>query len=465
VPCLDSKDHLESNMGKMKGDLLNSWKEIAQFLRKDVKTCQRWEKDRGLPIHRLDGSVKSRVFAYPEELTAWLQKNDIVSAGNGARSQSPKKPVRIRQIVMGLLALAALLAVLHFGFFAPRSSKADSGPVSPESNPANFRIVGSTLIVVNSAGAELWQFDTGIDKLASEEAYRDVVLEAEKNFRLAFPHIIIRDINHDGWAEVVFSIQTTDDFDEGVLYGFNRKGRQLWPKIKVGERHRFGNVVFANNYRIDGMAATDLNGDGNLELVLMTAHMQEWPSQLLIIDVHGKTIGEYWNSGRFTYMAFADINGNGIKEILAGGTNNEYGKACLIVLDPRKMDGCSPQLKDEYKCLDFKKGTELAYLLFPRTDVDQAVVPSRDCMDRIDLPENRVIRVMPETAHIIYELGYDLRVNLATTSTSFEILHARLHGEGKIHSSLNAEYFERLKNGALYWNGQAWISQPSFSHQ
>lgn len=54
--------------------ILDSWKEIADYLRRAVRTCQRWEIDLGLPIHRLDGSPRASVFAYKEEIDAWLKR-------------------------------------------------------------------------------------------------------------------------------------------------------------------------------------------------------------------------------------------------------------------------------------------------------------------------------------------------------------------------------------------------------
>lgn len=31
---------------------LDSWKEIASYLKRDVRTVQRWERREGLPVHR-----------------------------------------------------------------------------------------------------------------------------------------------------------------------------------------------------------------------------------------------------------------------------------------------------------------------------------------------------------------------------------------------------------------------------
>jgi TolB-like protein len=50
---------------------LNSWKEIAAFLQKDVRTVQRWEKNERLPVHRKPHDKLASVYAYESELEAW----------------------------------------------------------------------------------------------------------------------------------------------------------------------------------------------------------------------------------------------------------------------------------------------------------------------------------------------------------------------------------------------------------
>jgi hypothetical protein len=52
-------------------DRLESWKEIAAYLGRGVTTVQRWENDKGLPIHRLPHAKKGSVFAFTRELDAW----------------------------------------------------------------------------------------------------------------------------------------------------------------------------------------------------------------------------------------------------------------------------------------------------------------------------------------------------------------------------------------------------------
>ncbi len=52
---------------------LDSWKEIAAFFGRDERTVRRWEKERGLPAHRVPGGARGGVFAYTAELREWLK--------------------------------------------------------------------------------------------------------------------------------------------------------------------------------------------------------------------------------------------------------------------------------------------------------------------------------------------------------------------------------------------------------
>ena len=48
--------------------ILNSWKEIANYLGRGVRTVQRWETNLGLPVHRPAGRDHSTVLAFSNEL-------------------------------------------------------------------------------------------------------------------------------------------------------------------------------------------------------------------------------------------------------------------------------------------------------------------------------------------------------------------------------------------------------------
>ena len=53
------------------GDRLDSWKEIAAYLNRGVRTVRRWEDEEGLPVHRHLHHTQGSVYAYKSEIEAW----------------------------------------------------------------------------------------------------------------------------------------------------------------------------------------------------------------------------------------------------------------------------------------------------------------------------------------------------------------------------------------------------------
>jgi len=62
---------INENMA-VNADMLNSWKEVALYLGRGVRTVQRWELDLGLPVRRPRGKSRSAVIALKPELDHWL---------------------------------------------------------------------------------------------------------------------------------------------------------------------------------------------------------------------------------------------------------------------------------------------------------------------------------------------------------------------------------------------------------
>ena len=94
---------------------LDSWKEIAAFFGRDERTVRRWEKERGLPAHRVPGGERGGVFAYTEELREWLKgrAGELEAADSGTiravgasgeieglpASESSKSPAVLAQVL------------------------------------------------------------------------------------------------------------------------------------------------------------------------------------------------------------------------------------------------------------------------------------------------------------------------------------------------------------------------------
>ena len=104
-------------------DRLDSWKEIAAYLKRDVTTVQRWEKREGMPVHRHLHDSMGSVYASRADLDAWMRSRNPRTGqenGNGAISPSPsaqppaaKSTVRIKWTFA--LPLAAAIAAISIG--------------------------------------------------------------------------------------------------------------------------------------------------------------------------------------------------------------------------------------------------------------------------------------------------------------------------------------------------------------
>lgn len=73
---------------------VDSWKHIANYFRRDVRTVQRWERQEGLPVHRHSHRKSSSVYALRGELNAWWNSRDISNdpAELENRRRSPVRP-------------------------------------------------------------------------------------------------------------------------------------------------------------------------------------------------------------------------------------------------------------------------------------------------------------------------------------------------------------------------------------
>jgi hypothetical protein len=53
---------------------LDSWKDIAKYIRRDVGTCIKWAKLYHLPVYHIDkGSPRSRVFTFKSDIDQWFK--------------------------------------------------------------------------------------------------------------------------------------------------------------------------------------------------------------------------------------------------------------------------------------------------------------------------------------------------------------------------------------------------------
>jgi TolB-like protein/tetratricopeptide (TPR) repeat protein len=115
---------------------LDSWKEIAAYLNRDVTTVQRWEKREGMPVRRHLHDKRGSVYALTSELDAWQQTRlrleeeekeppAQVPADRGG-AKEPTTASRPRRWLA--LAGVAVLAVLAIAYVMSRGRSGKAAP-------------------------------------------------------------------------------------------------------------------------------------------------------------------------------------------------------------------------------------------------------------------------------------------------------------------------------------------------
>ena len=98
---------------------LESWKEIAGYLVRTVRTAQRWEASEGLPVHRHVHQSLGNVYAFPDELDRWIT----------ARQEKPATAVEPKSRRWMLPVVCAVVLIAAAGGWLIARSLRPSEPV------------------------------------------------------------------------------------------------------------------------------------------------------------------------------------------------------------------------------------------------------------------------------------------------------------------------------------------------
>lgn len=417
--------------------VLSSWKEIAEYLGVSVRTAQLWERERGLPVRRMPGE-KSRVIAYREEIDAWLktasqpsQPPVVSSPPSPAPTGEPQKPGARTATLAGGIALALVLAAVA-AYLLVSNRK---GP------PANFRHEGTTLIVTDEQGRELW-------RRTFPEAFHP---RATPDEILHFKRAWFVDLDGDGHVELLYAYSpVTQEAQGDTLFCFSDRGREKWRFIP-GRALSTRQATFPKVYRLARLLPLSLRRDGSRNLAVVSFHVPRYPTQVAVLSPRGKLLGEYYHSGHVGHIEMADLDGDSKPELVLAGISNGYGAATLLVLDPENLSGASAEENADYQLLGLPVGREKARLLFPRTCINRKFLPygvpgflgiTGDTI-RVQVSE-KVDSPGDPTVHYIF----DRRLNLkeAIMSDGLKILHREMEAAGQLDHALSDAEIAQLRN-------------------
>lgn len=373
---------------------LVGWKAIAEYLGKDVRTLLRWEKERGLPVHRPPGGRGQSVYALPEELDRWIaqpapepQRTEIPEPSPAAIA--PSRPSARPWVIAACMLLAGVSAFAAW----PR-------PVM-----TRVEVRGGGIIGLDAHGREIWTY----------QIRAHVVTQSVDNGvgRTSY----VGDLDGDGSPEALVSILTTNvspDRAEAALLCFDAKGRVKWAQ-------RLDDVV-----QMDGREfgppwpGADLMVYGEpARIVFATHHLTWWPSLVVTVDpATGNRLGRFAHSG---WLMRLDVTLDG-QHVIAAGINQTKQAQSVAVL---RQDDLSHH----------------ASFVLPRPDASEA---AREPLDRqslgitqaavptIRFGHSRSVHPVPET---IVELSPDLRSARASFSDSYWTWHGALERSGHLQHS------------------------------
>jgi hypothetical protein len=226
----------------------------------------------------------------------------------------------------------------------------------------------------------------------------------------------------------------------------------------------------AENFRARMILAGDFDADGSGEVIVITYH-DHFPSYVMALDAStGAIKSTYVHVGHLSDGVAADLDDDGIQEILLCGINNAFNEACLVVLDPRFMEGHGP-LTEAYRVEGFDQAYERAYILIPKTILGNAIPIERyNRGNKIEVHvETRDFRLAvddqkedPKYMGTVYGLfGFDLRPKSFTTGSDYDVSTARLFSERRISRYPDKAYFDNFKKTLRYWDGDSWQTRPT----
>lgn len=425
---------------------LDSWKEIAAYLKRDERTVQRWEREHGLPVHHVAGRGRGSVFAYAEEIDAWLSRQPSESSATyqDGPNKAAARPLRRRLPrasvwVVAALALA-LVAVAVVALLSRAAAEVD-----------HLTFAGRVVEARDARGRVLWEY---------EWPAPHSLLVPGQNATIKRPYWVA-DLDGDARADVLALAARADSENNGAaLYCWSADGRLLW-RYEPQETLRFAGRQFEAPWVIHDV---HVQGEGKARSVwLALVNPPWWPSYVVRLDAQGRAETHFVNSGAIWVLN--SISSPGATYLLAGGFNNEYDGGFLAVLNVEEPAGASPQgAESPFRCLTCPPGKPLRYYVFPRTEVNQ--LQEEYLTNQVFEIRKTELRVAVSTSELhsgaraIYEFSADpgMEPLVASLSDDFRERHNRLENAGRVHHP-----FEKCPDATRSLKARMWTPEAGWA--
>jgi len=435
----------------------DGWKEISNYLRCNIRSCLRWEKDLGLPVIRINKeSKRSKVIAYKADIDRWLAREKENESG-GVLAEKRKVP--LAKISLIFAALLVLAGAAYWLFIS-----------SPPSGPAYSKLKGQTLVFFDTHDRELW--DAEIDSSSDQTRFYEYppATDNEGIFlrKWGRTNVALADIDHDDKKEVACLLNHEDPLKRSLAL-IDHNGEKLWEKpLEYKEKYLTANPI--HDFRPFKVGFDDINSDGVPEILALWGHVRDFPSVFEIRSIKGERLFQYDHTGIIQFFVVSHDLGNGTgKEILLGGTNNLLGgDAVLIVLDCANLkSGLGPpysipaDLRSKESELEafvpapVQSAAQKHYFRFKHNEMSDAQPAKWIYVTEIQAsPEGLVIQIQYGLLYFHFDSDkrlLDVRMGADARRAYQELLIRK-------KASLTLEDFLRAaEKDVLAWDGAGWI--------
>lgn len=231
---------------------LESWKEIAAHLKRDVRTVKRWEKSEGLPVHRHLHQARSSVYAYQSELDAWRAR------------RAPRVEIgRLQWSAGTALALATMLTLAVLTAGDGQLSFARAAGQAPGSGLVLRQVWAGPDVSLNSTPSPDGRFLTFVDRQSGDLAIRE--LATGKSRRLT---------NRGSWTvpEMALLSAVSPDSQQVAYtwYRYNKDSKSDEWELRLVGVDGSGDRLLLRDPQADYLEPRDWSPDGRAILTILS---------------------------------------------------------------------------------------------------------------------------------------------------------------------------------------------------
>lgn len=401
---------------------LTTWSAIAKLFDCDVRTVQRWAKERGLPVRRVPGGLRSSVFAYEDELRAWLEQSEtdkgvrptpLSGGGNGvpvkAAAQAPRRRIS-RRAVIGMASAVTAATVAAFRILTRK----------PE--PERAVLTGNLLSVFDGIGRTLWthRFPGQLSQPPeSDVPWRVQVLDLEGSGRKGV------------LVTCSFVLDASAYFpSRDELFYFGPDGSLRWslpcqPSLLDFNGRAFG-AAWTYLHILPGVSPRGKT------IWAALGYWERWPGCVLRVDAHGKSRVQFANAGMTNRLC--PLPGTEGELLAIAGENNAFDLTCLAVIGANDPPSSSPLGGPaRYRFANGPTGSPRHYILFPTNELTKAMDSPYAVLKNFDYHSGTLTADMSGGGvHLVYEFSDKLEARVVMPSTSYPLVHRRLEQEGRL---------------------------------